>query len=153
MKEDNFEVTYEYVPSEQSDIRLQRGFEIIFKDNQVKEKRKTKKIMIKFLVSTKTFANNIQTAIDNQTLTFDINEKENYVNFHGKESIFGQCERTASYINHSYRGKFNPEKWHKMLLFIKQLPEQPIVIELEEYMHTVVHEEPEITLSQFVMNF
>lgn len=30
MKEDNFEVKYEYLPSRQAEARLQRGFEIIF---------------------------------------------------------------------------------------------------------------------------
>ena len=30
MNKDSFEVEYEYVPSKQSEIRLQRAFEIIF---------------------------------------------------------------------------------------------------------------------------
>lgn len=30
MKTDNFEIEYEYIPSKQSEVRLQRAFEIIF---------------------------------------------------------------------------------------------------------------------------
>lgn len=30
MKKENFEVEYEYVPSKQSEVRLQKAFEIIF---------------------------------------------------------------------------------------------------------------------------
>ena len=29
-REKDFEVSYEYIPSQQSEVRLQRGFEIIF---------------------------------------------------------------------------------------------------------------------------
>lgn len=41
MRKDNFEVEYEYVPSKQSEIRLQRGFEIIFEKilNTQKDKK------------------------------------------------------------------------------------------------------------------
>lgn len=109
---------------------------------------------MKIIVSTKAFGNYIQTALDNNTRTFDIIGERGEIIFYGdKQMEFCSIEPGIGDRRYQYLGNFNPMTWKYMMDFLKQLPEQPIVIEFLQYAHTKRHEEPEMTLSQFVINF
>ncbi len=106
---------------------------------------------MKIIVSTKTLASEIKKALDNRTTHFEVGGEK--IKFDGNDSFHWNICMAVGHGKMYYRGVFKRATWHHMLDFVKQLGEQPIVIEFREYMHTEVHERPEITLSQFIKCF
>lgn len=108
---------------------------------------------MKIIVSTISFAKDIRNALDNKTTYFEIIGDKNEIVFSKKKTFYGMTAQIVGHSKHNYKGKFDLVKWYKILCFIKQLDEQPIVIEFTEYMHTEIHEKPEIELCQFIKRF
>ena len=108
---------------------------------------------MKIIVSTKTFAREISRAIENKTARFDVIGEKSEIVFTGNRTIYAGMATTKEHSKNTYSGAFNPYVWVKVVSFLTQLPEQPIVINFTEYMFTDVHENPEIKLEQFVMTF
>ncbi len=108
---------------------------------------------MKIIVSTISFAKDIRNAIDNKTTDFEIIGEKSEIVFSGKRTFYGMATPIVGHRKHNYKGKFDLVKWYQILCFIKQLEEQPIVIEFNEYMHTEIHDEPEIELCQFIKRF
>ena len=102
------------------------------------------------IVSTKYLAERLKKALSIKDF--------NKIKFEGREWIFCQSSysnlsMTIDYTRDSYQDidvlEIDRMQWYKLLQFVKQLPEQPIVIEISDYGDNGVS----IKLSQFVMNF
>lgn len=110
--------------------------------------------MMKLVVSTKGLALIVKQAIDMGITQFDVDGQSERVYFKNDiQSISVGGGTTQTYKKGLYKGVFLKEQWIKILSFISLLEEQPVVMEFTEYMHTDVHEHPEITLSEFVKRF
>lgn len=108
---------------------------------------------MKIIVSTESFARQIRKALDEKTQYFEISGAASEIIFSGKSKFCSFATPIVGHETHSYKGRFDLVKWYQILCFLKQLEEQPIVIEFTEYMHTDTHEEPEMRLEQFVKRF
>lgn len=110
---------------------------------------------MKIIVSTKKLAVTIKQAIDLNVTEFEVSGKFEVIRFKSKGipslDLYGGT--TREFGGGFYKGVFNIKQWTKILSFILQLEEQPVVIEFTHYMHTDIHENPEIEFSQFVKRF
>lgn len=97
---------------------------------------------MKVLFSTIKLAEDIELALISEAKTFDIIGKTYSIIFTGKATIDCSANPIVGHSELCYYGNFNPEQWTRIMTFLKQLPEQPIVIEFTQYAHIVRHEEP-----------
>lgn len=105
---------------------------------------------MKIIVSSKALAYKIEAAILQQPGSFVIaNEDENYyLRFYGKDgSIELPVTPTKDSRGEVLAQRFYPILWNNLKKVLKQLPEQPVVLTIEE------GEDAEITLCQFIMKF
>lgn len=108
---------------------------------------------MKIIVSTKAFSNSIRQALSIRSYEFELIAEKSEIVFTGNRTIYGSIATTQEYKNYKYKGIFYPVQWFKILTFLKQLEEQPIVIEFDYYSDSEIHENPQIDLSQFVKRF
>ncbi len=102
-------------------------------------------------VSTRTLQMQIRKALDSKVETFCVGYKSQYISFDGISDRIPLM--TSSRHKDDYIGKVQPDQWFKILEFLKQFEEQPMVMEFTHYMHTDVHERPEIMISQISKRF
>lgn len=97
----------------------------------------------------------IKKAIEQKTFIFNIYGPKHIIEFIGKETIdFSNIEICGGYGKAGYSGEFNLKRWKKIIIFLKQLSEQPITIRFTElYSDGSVNKNPNIYLSGLSMNF
>jgi hypothetical protein len=101
---------------------------------------------MKVLISTKAYPRFIDKALKNKITDFSINEEPYEIKFI-KDGVFESYYILPVLGDEQllFKGKFNHLQWYKLSEFLKQLPEQPIVLEFQNY----DEDEIRITLSQF----
>lgn len=103
---------------------------------------------MKIIVSTLNFSKFIEHALNNKTFRVEIDANSNEIIFYGlvrlefKIHATEQCQRIFS--------PFYEGQWLKLLAFLSQLEEQPIVIEFNDYSNGNEEIELDIELSQFI---
>lgn len=105
---------------------------------------------MRVIISTKAYPRFIDYALKNKVTSFSINEQLNQIEFikYGEIIKYDICPVVED-EQLSFKGKFNHLQWYKLSEFLKQLPEQPIVLEFQNY----DEDEIIITLSQFKCRF
>jgi len=100
---------------------------------------------MKIIASTKILSIEIDRAINKNLNRFALYSKTEifkiYSNVLYQEFCIGCLEKGETFIS-----KFNHLQWYKVSEFLKQLPEQPIVLEIEK----INDDEIDIKLSQFI---
>ena len=106
---------------------------------------------MKICVSSKTLQMQIRRALDNKVETFCVGYKNQYISFDGISEVIPLM--TSDRHKDDYIGKMQPGQWFKILEFLRQFEDQPMVMEFTHYMHTEVHKFPEIIISQISKKF
>lgn len=104
---------------------------------------------MKIIISQSMLTRIAQYQINNNAKKFIVTQDK--ITFHGK--IIKEYYVHTDIKDGQWNGVFNPIQWYKLMQFVKELTEQPLVVELKWYAHTNIHEKPEFTLSQFVKSF
>lgn len=109
---------------------------------------------MKIIASTKALASAIQKALDNNTTIFHISRTEESLGFSGKILVELSIALCSGYKYDNYNGKFDAVTWYRVMEFLKQLPEQPIVLTFTNYKsNNEINDDVPIELSQFVKTF
>lgn len=103
---------------------------------------------MKIIVSTAWFPKAIEKALHQNLENFVIDGENSTIEFYKHSRYFREnITITTDSKKEVFRAKINLIQWYKMSEFIKQLEEQPIVIEFDN------EEETRIRLIQFVKSF
>lgn len=106
---------------------------------------------MKIVISTKVLVRIAHKAIQNVSSSFTVSGKDSMINFEGIESGVVAFIEAREY--EQYEGRFVPQQWSNVVDFVKQLPEQPIVIYFIREKLSGMHERPEFVLMQFEKPF
>jgi len=106
---------------------------------------------MKIVVSSRTLQMQVRKALDNKSEVFTVGYKDQCITFSGIDDAIPLM--TTARAKDDYIGRIQPDQWFKIFKFIDQLQEQPIVLEFTHYMHTDIHEKPEILMSQITKLF
>lgn len=110
---------------------------------------------MQIIVSSIAFQRIIQNALDQSTFIFHVYGRKAIMEFTGKEIIEFPVVISGGYARANYSGDFNPDKWKKIMEFLKQLPKYPVTIRFfqsdsDDY---EINKNPDIRLSEFIMDF
>ena len=110
---------------------------------------------MKICVSSRTLEMQIKKAISSKAELVHFSYKEECLYFVGGEenNIPVQAMAKKSSREDDYLANFHPDQWNKILELLMSIQEQPIVIEFTHYLHTVIHERPEIEISGISKRF
>lgn len=106
---------------------------------------------MKICVSSKTLQEQIKKALESHLELFVVEYGNQYISFVGMEEKVPLLTRNK--VKDDYIGRIDVKQWSKILQFLRQFEEQPMVIEFTHYMHTEIHEIPEIEISQMRIRF
>jgi len=107
---------------------------------------------MKIIMSSLTLQKEIRLALSNKCYQFDVIGEKQEIIFTGDRTSYAGFATTKEHKSDNYKAKFNSIQWFKILTFVKQLEEQPICIEFENY-GDEIHEDSKIELSQFIKRF
>ncbi len=106
--------------------------------------------MARILVNSKVFTETVRSAIHVNSSSIEI--KDGYIVF--SETVKLSVERVGSYNKAThYRSNVTKKYLEDVVSFMQQIDEQPIVIEFTEYMHTDIHESPEMNILSITKRF